>query len=193
VVVGDSDPVTSLLIDEADIEVVGELTFGIELAREAAEFSPDVIVFNTDYMVSQVLPAVAEMKAGIPGCAMLMLADPTKRGMLPPRRSSRGLSFLARDARAPLLSDTIRRVADGEWVIQPRLQVASLGTERQVNTRELEVLGLAAEGEPAPVVAERLRLSDRTVRNYLSAAVRKMGARNLLDAIRIARRDGWLR
>jgi two-component system, NarL family, response regulator DesR len=192
-VIGDSVPVATLLSNDPDIQVVGEVEFDSQIAPRAAEFGPRVVVFNTDYMVGQVLPVVAELKARIPGCSLLMLADPGKRGMLPPRRLVRELSFLVRDARAQLLTDTIHRMVDGERVIHPRLQVATLGTEKEVSTRELEVLGLAAEGEPAPVVAERLCLSERTVRNYLSTVVRKMGARNILDAIRIARQDGWLR
>jgi len=183
----------ALLIDHPDIQVVGQLEFDSDVAPRASEFWPDVVLFNTDYMVGQVLPVVAELTARIPGCSMLMLADRGKPGMLPPRRSIRGLSFLVKDVGADLLTDTIHRLADGECVIQPRLQLASLGSEKDVSTRELEVLGLAAEGEPAPAVAERLCLSERTVRNYLSAVVRKMGARNVLDAIRLARNDGWLR
>ena len=62
---------------------------------------------------------------------------------------------------------------------------ATRANPANLTPRELEVLSLTAEGEPAPAVAERLCLSARTVHNYLSAAVRKMGARNLLDAIRV--------
>jgi two-component system response regulator DesR len=73
------------------------------------------------------------------------------------------------------------------------LQTASLLTDKGLTTRELEVLGLAAEGEPVKEIAKRLFLSGGTVRNYLSAIISKTGARNRLDAIRIARKDGWLR
>jgi len=62
-----------------------------------------------------------------------------------------------------------------------------------VSTRELEILGLAAEGESVADIARRLYLSLGTVRNYLSSAIAKTGARNRLDAIRIVRKDGWLR
>jgi two-component system response regulator DesR len=192
-VIGDSVPVMAKLATAADIQVVGALTFDAHVASLATEFWPDVVVFNTDYMVSQVLPAVAELKARIAGCSALLLADLRKPGMLPPRRIGRRVGFLVKDAGPDVLTDAIRRLANGERVVHPRLQVASLGLERDVSTRELEVLGLAAEGEPVPVVADRLCLSERTVRNYLSATVRKMGARNLLDAVRLARQEGWLR
>jgi two-component system, NarL family, response regulator DesR len=183
----------TLLAHEADIKVVGDLDFESDVAPRAADLWPQVVVINTDYMVSQVLPTVAELKARIPGCSVLMLADPAKRGMLPPRRRARALSFVVKDAPVGLLAQTIRQVAQGERVIHPRLEAASLGTEKTVSTRELEVLGLAAEGAPVAEIARRLYLSLGTVRNHLSSVIMKTGARNRIDAIRIARRDGWLR
>jgi two-component system response regulator DesR len=182
-----------LLAREADIKVVGDLDFESDVAPQAAGLWPQVVVINTDYMVSQVLPTIAELKARIPGCSVLMLADPTKRGMLPPRRRAHALSFVVKDAPVGLLAKAIRQVAQGERVIHPRLEAAALGTERTVSTRELEVLGLAAEGAPVAEIARRLYLSLGTVRNHLSSVIMKTGARNRIDAIRIARRDGWLR
>lgn len=181
------------LVAADDIEIVGHVDFDGDIAAPAAEFCPRVVVINTEYMISQVLPVAGELKSRIPGCSLLMLVDQTKRGMLPPRRRARGLSFLMKDAPAPLLVRTIRQLADGERVVHPRLEAASLSTEKRVSTRELEVLGLAAEGATVAEIANRLYLSDGTVRNYLSAIIRKTGARNRIDAIRISRKDGWLR
>jgi two-component system response regulator DesR len=183
----------AFLANQSDMQVVGELEFDGAVALRAADLWPRVVVIDTDYMVSQILPIVAELQARSVGCSVLILVDPRKRGMLPPRRRARGASFLVKDAPAGLLLGTIRRLANGERVVQPRLQVASLGSDKQVDTRELEVLALAAEGKPVAEIGQRLYLADGTVRNYLSAVITKTGARNLLDAIRIAREDGWLR
>jgi two-component system response regulator DesR len=181
-----------MLAGYPDIRIVGEVAFDISTAAAVAEHWPHVVVFNTDYMVSQILPTVAEVQARIAGCSVLMLADPAKPGMLPPRRRAYGLSFLIKDAPPRVLAETIHRLASGERVIQTRLQVASLGTDKQMSTRELEILGLAAEGEPVAAIAQRLYLTRGTVRNYLSAAIAKAGARNCMDAIRVARQQGWL-
>jgi two-component system, NarL family, response regulator DesR len=181
------------LVGEQDIAVVGHLDFDGHVAARAAALWPTVVVINTDYMVSQVLPIVAELKIRHPACSTLILSDPDKRGMLPPRRREPGLSFVVKDIPVPLLADAIRQVARGERVIHPRLQVASIATEKAVSTRELEILGLAAEGESVAEIARRLFLSLGTVRNYLSSVIAKTGARNRIDAIRIVRRDGWLR
>jgi len=76
--------------------------------------------------------------------------------------------------------------------VHPRLQAASLNTERALSTREIVVLGLAAEGDSVNDIAQRLYLSGGTVRNYLSSVISKTGARNRIDAIRIVRKQGWL-
>lgn len=186
-------PVRSLLGPEPDIEIIGTLAFDSQLTIRAAELWPMVILIDTQYMVSQVLPIAAELRARIPFCSLLLLCDPTKPGMLPPRQGGGDLSFLVKGASGPLLAAAIRRLAAGERIMHPRLQVASLNIERELSTRELEVLGLAAEGDSVADIAGRLHLSGGTVRNYLSAVISKTGARNRLDAIRIVRNEGWLR
>lgn len=186
-------PVRAFLETEPDMHYVDTLPLGGDLAQRAAQLWPTVVVIDTQYMVSQVLPVADVLHAAIPSCSMLLLCDPSKRGMLPPRRWNGGLNFLVKDTSPAMLADTVRRLARGERVVSPMLQAASLNTDRGLSTRELEVLGLAAEGESVKEIAGRLYLSGGTVRNYLSAIISKTGARNRLDAIRIARKQGWLR
>jgi two-component system response regulator DesR len=181
------------LTDQPDFEIVGTLTFGPGLVGRAARLDPKIILLNTEYMVSQVLPVAAELRRRLPSCALLMLCDPCKPGMLPPRRWTGEISFLVKDASETVIADAVRRLAVGERIVHPRLQAASVNLDRGVSTRELEVLGLAADGESVADIASRLYLSGSTVRNYLSNVIMKTGARNRLDAIRIVRRNGWLR
>ena len=185
-------PVRALIESQPDMHYVGTLPLDGGLVERAAELWPSVLVFDTEHMVSQLLPFAADLHAAIPSAAMLVLSDPAKRGMLPPRRRVSGLNFLLKGASETLLADSVRRLAAGERVVSPMLQAASLNADRALSTRELEVLGLAAEGESVKDIANRLYLSGGTVRNYLSAIISKTGARNRLDAIRIVRKDGWL-
>ncbi|GIE94086.1 response regulator transcription factor [Paractinoplanes rishiriensis] len=185
-------PVRALIESRPDLHCVGTLALDHGLVERAAQLWPHVIVFDSQHMVSQLLPFASDLHAAIPSCALLVLSDPAKRGMLPPRRRAAGLNFLLKGASETLLADSVRRLAAGERVVSPVLQAASLNADRSLTTRELEVLGLAAEGDSVKDIASRLFLSGGTVRNYLSAIISKTGARNRLDAIRIARRDGWL-
>jgi len=183
----------SLLRAQDDIDVLDMLALDGDLVRRAVGLAPNVIVIDTEFMVGQVLPTAAELRIRIPAAAVLLLCDPTKRGMLPPRRHGADISFLLKDLSGAYLADSVRRLAAGERIVHPLLQAASLNTARELSTRELEVLGLAAEGESVNDIAKRLYLSGGTVRNYLSAVIFKTGARNRLDAIRIVRKAGWLR
>jgi two-component system response regulator DesR len=101
--------------------------------------------------------------------------------------------FIVKDAPAETLADGIRRVARGERVIDPDLVAAALETgATPLTERETDVLRAAESGLPTEQIAARLSLSPATVRNYLSNAINKVGGRNRIDAIRIARDAGWL-
>jgi len=181
-----------LLNTESGIVVAGEVDIDGPVAERCARIRPQVILFNTRYMVGQILPVVDELRRAAPGCGVVVLSDPAVRGTLPPRRQAPQLSFLVRGTQIPVLASSIRRIACGERIVDPQLELAQLRMDKTVTTRELEILALVAQGDSVADVAGRLRLSLGTVRNYISAAILKTRARNRLDAIRIVRRDGWI-
>ncbi len=182
-----------LLNLQPGIVVVGEVDVEGPVAERGAQVRPRVAVFDTTCMVGQILPIADEIRRAVPGCRLVVLSDPGQRGTLPPRRHAPELSFLVRDSPLPVLASWLRRIAGGERVVDPKLELAQLRMDKTVSTRELEILALAAQGDSVADIARRLCLSLGTVRNYISAAILKTGARNRLDAIRIVRRDGWLR
>ena len=101
--------------------------------------------------------------------------------------------FLVKDAPAERLANAIRQAAGGERVVDPELAAATLADgESPFTPREREVLEAGSAGAPISDIAERLHLSEGTVRNYLSAAIGKTGARNRVEAWRTARDRGWL-
>ena len=101
--------------------------------------------------------------------------------------------FLLKEAPATELADAIRRVARGQRVVDPALAVAALSEgANPLSEREREALALAATSGPVADMATSLGLSEGTVRNHLSAAIQKMGARNRAEAARIAADKGWL-
>lgn len=183
----------ALLEQEADMMVVAEIGADPGLAQIAATLRPDVVIFNTDLAIGQLLSLAADMHASAKECAVLVLVDQRRPITFPPGRRTGVPSFLVKDVSPDVLVDTVRRVAAGDRVIDERIAIAALvGTETVLTNRELEVLGLAAEGASVEEIAARLYLSLGTVRNYLSKIIMKTGARNRIDAIRIAREAGWL-
>lgn len=101
--------------------------------------------------------------------------------------------FLPKDITAADLVAAVRKVAAGERVIDRRLVLKALEVpDSPLSPREAEVLRLYAEGAGPSEIAAALFLSYGTVRNYLAAAVTKLGARNRVDAVHIATEAGWL-
>lgn len=76
--------------------------------------------------------------------------------------------------------------------IDPELAAEAWGEVDPLTDRERQVLRLAGEGLSTARIASDLHLSERTVRNYLSEAISKLGAENRIEAARIAREKGWL-
>ncbi|MFH8440432.1 two-component system response regulator RamR [Streptomyces sp. NPDC018026] len=126
------------------------------------------------------------------GDRLVVLATAKRPGVLRRAFDGGALGLVDKNAPAHRLITAVHTVARGERFLDETLTVALLkGAEMPLTTRELGVLALASQGAPIAEIAARLHLSRGTVRNYLATAVRKVGARNRVDAIRIVQSAGW--
>jgi two-component system response regulator DesR len=183
----------ALLSLEDDMQVVAELERGDQIVPTALETRPDVAVVDIDLPGLDGLTAAEQLHQRLPECRTLVLTGLSQPGNLLRALKVHVRGFIVKDAPAETLADGVRRVAKGERVIDPELVAAALETgSTPLTTREADVLREAASGLPTEQIAMRLSLSPATVRNYLSNAISKVGGRNRIDAIRIARNAGWL-
>lgn len=183
----------ALLSLESDMEVVAELDRGDAIVQTALDTRPDVAVLDIDLPGTDGLTAAEELHRRLPECRTLVLTGLSQPGNLLRALKVHVRGFIVKDAPADTLLGGIRRVAAGERVIDPDLVAAALETGASPLTgRETDVLRAAEDGIPTDQIAARLSLSPATVRNYLSNSISKVGARNRIDAIRIARNAGWL-
>ncbi|MDN5853843.1 MAG: response regulator transcription factor, partial [Actinomycetia bacterium] len=101
--------------------------------------------------------------------------------------------FVVKDTPARQLADAVRRVHAGMRVVDPQLAADSLVQgSTPLTERETDVLRAARDGGTVADIARHLHLSDGTVRNHLSSAIGKTGARTRAEAVRIADENGWL-
>jgi two-component system response regulator DesR len=183
----------ALLSLEADMEVVGELDRGDHIVETAIRTRPDVAVLDIDLPGLDGLTAAGQLHERLPACKILVLTGLSQPGNLLRALKAHVRGFIVKDAPAETLADGVRRVAAGERVIDPELIAAALETGTSpLTTREADVLRAAESGISTDEIASKLSLSSATVRNYLSNAISKAGARNRIDAIRICRNAGWL-
>ena len=184
---------TALLGLEDDMEVVAELDRGDRIVDAALRTLPDVAVLDIGLPGMDGLTAAGHLHAALPECRTLILTGLTRPGNLLRALKVGVRGFIPKDAPAQTLADGIRRVASGQRVIDSDLVAAALETGASPLTqRETDVLREAQDGASTEGIGARLALAPATVRNYLSNAISKTGARNRIDAIRIARDAGWL-
>jgi two-component system response regulator DesR len=183
----------ALLSLEDDMEVVAELDRGDQIVPAALETRPDVAVVDIDLPGLDGLTAAEQLSQRLPECRTLVLTGLSQPGNLLRALKVHVRGFIVKDAPAETLANGVRRVAAGERVIDPELVAAALETgSTPLTARETDVLRAAHSGIPTDQIASQLSLSPATVRNYLSNAISKVGGRNRIDAIRIARDAGWL-
>lgn len=124
--------------------------------------------------------------------ALVALVPAQRPGVLRRAHEAGALGFVDKDGSKSRLITAVRRAAKGDRFVDEALAVGFLAAaEMPLTQRELSVLALAAKGEPIAEVAASLHLSQGTVRNYMASVIRKVGARNRVDAIRIAQGAGW--
>ncbi len=178
---------------EADIEVVADVGRGDEILPAALETRPDIALIDIDLPGIDGLHAAALIRERLPSCRAVMLTTFGRSGYLRRAMESGAAGYLLKDAPAASLVAAIRRVMAGAMAIDPDLALAALSDgDNPLTDREVEVLGASLGGAGVAEIADRLSLSEGTVRNHLSVAIQKMGARNRIEAARLAQDRGWL-
>ena len=160
---------SALLSMEGDIEIVAEASRGDEVLSAALDAFPDVALLDIEMPGGDGLSAAAQLKERLPACRVIILTTFGRAGYLK------------------------RAMESGKRVVDPALAAAALSEgDNPLTGRERDVLRASADGATIGDVAARLYLSEGTVRNYLSTAIKKLGTRNRVEAARLAERKGWL-
>ncbi|MFD7082705.1 LuxR C-terminal-related transcriptional regulator [Streptomyces sp. NPDC002181] len=165
-------------------------------ARQAESLRPDVTVVDLDCPGTTAVFSAdkrADHQALAPPSPVLVLASAGAPGLLHRAFRAEARGYVDKDGSPGRLVRAVRKVAAGERFIDASLASAFMEADPvPLSPRELSVLTRAAEGDSIAEIARTLHLASGTVRNYMAAATRKTGARNLIDAIRISRRAGWV-
>ncbi len=183
----------ALLRLEGDIEVVAEVARGDEVATAALKTQPDVALLDIEMPGMDGLSAARALHARLPACKVVILTTFGRSGYLRQAMESGAVGFLLKDAPAAGLAVAIRRVIEGERVVDPELALSALSDgSNPLTPREQDVLRASLEGASIAGIAARLFISEGTVRNHLSTAIQKLSARNRVEAARLAEEKGWL-
>jgi two-component system, NarL family, response regulator DesR len=183
----------ALLEMEQDIVVMACAANGREALQAVVKLKPDVLVTDIEMPVMTGLELAAELRLNHPATRTVILTTFARPGYLRRALDAGARAYLLKDRPAAELAEAVRKVHRGQRVVDPALATEAWSAELDPLTeRERQILQRAGDGRSSGEIAGELRLSEGTVRNYLSEAIAKLGASNRVDAARIARTKGWL-
>lgn len=183
---------SALLSIEHDIEVVGRAVNGSDALALVTSLTPDVLVSDIEMPGMGGLDLATAVRAAGLKTRVVMLTTFARPGYLRRALDAGVSAYLLKDSPSDKLADAIRRVAGGGRVIDPQLAADAWSEADPLTDRERQVLRLASDGLSSGEIAAELALSEGTVRNYLSEAISKLGAKNRVEAANLAKAKGWL-
>ncbi|TKK83648.1 response regulator transcription factor [Herbidospora galbida] len=187
------DAVAGLLELDDDFEVVGRAASGDEAVVTALRVRPDVALLDLQMPGADGIEVARRLAADLPGCGCVILTSHGRPGYLKAALAAGVLGFLPKTTSARDLAAAVRKVAAGGRHVDPELAAEAISAgDSPLTPRETDVLALARDGAPVEEIARRVSLSGGTVRNYLTAAIAKLGAANRHDAVRVAAERGWI-
>ncbi len=183
----------ALLALEPDIAVIARAANGNEALSAVSKLKPDVLITDIEMPLRTGLEVAASLQANHPQVRTIILTTFARPGYLRRALEAGARGYLLKDRPASELAEAVRKVHRGLRVVDPDLATEAWSAEPDpLSDRERQILQRAGEGRSSSEIAAELRLSEGTVRNYLSEAIAKLGASNRTDAARIARAKGWL-
>jgi two-component system response regulator DesR len=182
----------ALLKLESDLDVIGSAADGEEAWAFIERDKPDILVTDIEMPRLTGLELAQRIRDRGIDCKVVIVTTFARPGFLRRALDSGVSGYLLKDAPAEQLAEALRKVHRGGRAIDPQLALEAWSGEDPLNERERQVLRLAGDGLSASDIADRLHLSQGTVRNYLSEAIGKLGVGNRIEAARLARQKGWL-
>lgn len=186
-----------------DMEVVGEATDGKAACDRTKELHPDVVVMDVSMPNVNGVQATRDVRRQWPNVRVLALTVHEERSYLRELMEAGASGYVLKRSAAEDLVHAVRVVARGDVYLDPgvtavvlgklaRTRLAGEGSRLELSERESEVLQLIAQGHSNKEIADRLKISSKTVETYKARSMGKLGLTGRADIVRFALQKGWL-
>ena len=190
------DAVAALLSLDFNIEVIGQASNGQDALNEinvlSKDLHPDIILTDIEMPSMNGIELSEQIAAKYPAINMVIMTTFSRAGYIRRSLSAGVKGFILKEAPSEELINALKKVMQGQKVIDPELAINALDDADPLTDKERKALKLASDGLKTSEIAKQLYISEGTTRNYLSDAIAKLNATNRIDAARIARQKGWL-
>lgn len=184
---------SQLLNLEDNLEVLGSATNGKHALAEIQRLQPDVVILDIEMPMMSGLEVAEVLHDKQFATKVIILTTFAQKIYFEKAVEVEVDGYLLKDSPSDDLIETINKVMMGRTVYDPELVVTALSSNKNpLSEREMSVLKAAVSGDATKVMAQKLFLSEGTVRNYLSAIFSKLGVHNRLEAIEVAKKNKWI-
>ncbi|RBW68635.1 response regulator transcription factor [Bacillus taeanensis] len=181
----------SLLDLEEDMEVVGKARNGEEALALVKKHKPDICIMDIEMPLKTGLEAAEELIDE--PCKVIILTTFARAGYFERARKAEVSGYLLKDSPSEELAQSIRIIMDGRRIYAPELVDLAYDNENPLTKREMEVIELIADGKSTNEIADKLNLTNGTVRNYISIILDKLDVGNRIEAISRFKEKGWFK
>jgi DNA-binding NarL/FixJ family response regulator len=191
------DGLRGMFTGDPRFEVLAEAADGAEAIAAAERLTPDVVLMDLRMPGVDGVTAIAELaRRGVPSRVLVLTTYDTDSDVLPAIEAG-ATGYLLKDAPRDELYRAVEAAARGQAVLSPAVATRLMGQMRQpasepLSQRELEVLGLIARGSTNREAAERLFISEATVKTHLLHVYAKLGVKDRAAAVATAYERGYL-
>lgn len=184
---------SQLLNLEDNLEVLGSATNEKHALAEIQRLQPDVAILDIEMPMMLGLEVAEVLHDKQLATKVIILTTFAQKTYFEKAVKVEVAGYLLKDSPSDDLIETINKVMMGRTVYDPELVVTALSSNKNpLSEREMSVLKAAVSGDATKVMAQKLFLSEGTVRNYLSAIFSKLGVHNRLEAIEVAKKNKWI-
>ena len=191
-------------LQEFGIDVVGEAADGHQAVELARRLRPDVVLMDVSMPVLDGVEATRAVRREVPGAQVVMLTMHSDTDVVARALQAGAAGYLVKDCSIEEVVDAVRMAASDWATLSPAVASSMLaevttadesgrGGDPVISAREEEVLQLVADGHSLPEVAEKLFISQKTVKNHLASIYQKLDARDRTQAVLRAVRMGIVR
>ena len=185
------DALCQLLLMEDDVEAVFQASNGKEAIDFLTKQAVDIAILDVEMPEKSGLDVLEWIRANRP-MKVVVVTTFKRPGYFQRAMASQVDAYVLKDRSIADLMTTLHKVLNGQKDYSPELIEGIFEASNPLSEREQAVLQLVATGLSNQAIAERLYLSNGTVRNYLSTILTKLDAHNRTEAVRIATEKGWL-
>lgn len=190
------DAVSALLSLDFNIDVIGQASNGLDALNTInaldEDAMPDIILTDIEMPKMNGIELSEKIAMQFPAIKMVIMTTFSRAGYIRRSLSAGVKGFILKEAPSDELINALKKVMQGQKVIDPELAINALDDADPLTDKERKALKLASDGLKTSEIATQLFISEGTTRNYLSDAIAKLNATNRIDAARIAKQKGWL-